>query len=77
MNGMKLDSLQELKEAMNLHLDIVFYLDGTMYNISWRNHRPFICTCPDGDAEFYENTEALIRGKSLDKRWRDMEVDSM
>ena len=62
---------------MNLHLDIVFYLDGTMYDISWRNHRPFICTCPDGDAEFNENTEALIRGKSLDKRGRDMEVDSM
>lgn len=77
MNGMKLDSLQELEEAMNLRLDIVFYLDGTMYNISWRNHRPFICTCPDGDAEFFENAEALIRGKSLDKRWREMEVDSM
>ena len=35
MNGMKLEHLQELEEAMNLHLDIVFYLDGTMYNISW------------------------------------------
>ena len=48
-----------------------------MYNISWRDHRPFICTCPDGDAEFYENAEALIRGKSLDKRWRDMDIESM
>ena len=37
MNGMKLEHLQELEEAMNLHLDIVFYLDGTMYNISWRD----------------------------------------
>ena len=77
MNGMKLEHLQELEEAMNLHLDIVFYLDGTMYNISWRDRRPVICTCPDGDAEFYANTEALIRDKSLDKRWRDMDIESM
>lgn len=77
MKGMKLECLQELEEAMDLHLDIVFYLDGTTYNISWRNYRPFICTCPDGDAEFYENAETLIRGKSLDKRWRDMDIESM
>lgn len=77
MRGRKLEHLQELEEAMHLHLDIVFYLDGTMYNISWRNHRPFICTCPDGDAEFYENVEALMRGTALDKRWREMDIESM
>lgn len=77
MNGMKLDSLQELMDAMNMHLDIVFYLGKTMYNISWRDHRPFICTCPDGDAEFYDDPEALIRDKGLDRQWRDMEIDSM
>ena len=31
MNGMKLEHLQELEEAMDLHLDIVFYLDGTIF----------------------------------------------
>ena len=77
MKGRKLEHLQELEKAMHLHLDIVFYLDGTMYNISWRNPRPFICTCPDGGAEFYEIAEALMRGTALDKRWREMDIESM
>lgn len=77
MDDTKLVSLQELKDAMDAHLDIVFHLHGTMYNISWRDRRPFICTCPDGDAVFYDGPDALIKEEHLDKWWRDIVIESM
>lgn len=77
MDDTKLKNLYELYQAIDMGLDIVFYLHGTMYNISWRDYRPFICTCPDGDAVFYDNAMALIKGEQLDKNWRDIVIESM
>lgn len=76
------ESIDELRSAIEMGLDIEFFLYGVRYNISWRDYKPFICTCPDGDAVFFENTDDLldgykINGRSLRELWKDIEVYSM
>ena len=78
----RLESLDELYEAIEMGLDIEFVLYGKRYNISWRDHKPFICICPDGDAEFYEDANELlnaycINGSPLKDVWGDFEILSM
>lgn len=72
----RLSSLEELRWAIDIGLDIVFTLDGTMYNISWRE-KPFISVCPDGATTFYDSPDALIAGEGLDKRWQNIIIDTM
>ena len=78
----RLESLDELHDAIEMGLDIEFILYGERYNISWREDKPFICTCPDGDAVFFEDTEDLLNryeadGKVLKDIWEDMEILAM
>ena len=77
----RLDSLDQLHDAIEMGLDIEFFLFHIRYNISWRNHRPFICFCPDGNAIFCEDTEAMldfrIDGVLLRDLWRQIEIYSM
>lgn len=75
----KLKSLDELIGSIDLGMDIEFYVYGIRYNISWRNNKPFICTCPDGDAIFYESSQQMfeeheVNGKALKNIWRDFEI---
>lgn len=75
------ESIDELHNAIKMGLDIEFFLYGVRYNISWR-YKPFICTCPDGDAVFFENADDLldgykINGKPLRDLWQDIEIYSM
>lgn len=77
-----LESIDELHNAIEMALDIEFFLYGVRYNISWRDYKPFICTCPDGDAVFFENADDLldgykINGKLLRDLWQDIEIYSM
>ena len=44
----KLTSLEELIEAIDMGLDILFVLHDVWYNIS-TNETPFVAVCPDGD----------------------------
>ncbi len=76
------ESIDELHNAIEMALDIEFFLYGVRYNISWRDYKPFICTCPDGDAVFFENADDLldgykINGKPLRDLWQDIEIYSM
>lgn len=78
----RLESLHELQEAIDMGLDIEFVLYEKRYNISWREDKPFICICPDGEAEFYKNAEELLNqyevdGKALKDTWKDMEILAM
>lgn len=78
----KFENMSELLESINIGSDIEFFLLGLRYNISWRDNRPFICQCPDGDAVFYsdarEMTEKhIVKGKRLKELWGDIEVISM
>lgn len=78
----KFENLSELTEAIEIGLDIEFILYGERYNISWRNDKPFICECPDGEGEFYSDAQSMldkhkINNIPLKKLWNDMKVLSM
>lgn len=78
----RLENLKELSDAIEVGLDIEFILYEVRYNISWKNYKPFICVCPDGDAVFYENTDDLlnnhtVNGKSLKDIWQEMKILAM
>lgn len=82
MSLYKLKNLDELIESIEMGMDIEMFVYGTRYNISWRNYKPFICVCPDGDAVFFESTEELmsnykIKEKPLKEIWQDFEIYSM
>ena len=78
----RFNNLTEFKNAIEMGLDIVFYIGVMKYNISWKNQKPFICVCPDGDAAFYEDADALlseytIDGKKLKDLWNQIRIDYM
>ena len=55
----RLKSLDEMLESIDIGMDVEFYLYNVRYNISWRNNKPFICMCPEGDAIFYDSSEPV------------------
>ena len=78
----KLKNLHELMQEIDLGMDIEFFLYGTRYNISWRDNKPFICVCPDGDAIFYNTPDEMfeqykVNGKPLKEIWMDFEILAM
>ncbi|MFR7359172.1 MAG: hypothetical protein ACLUTV_08970 [Dorea longicatena] len=78
----KFENLSELTEAIEAGLDIEFALSEKRYNISWRDDKPFICECPEGEAEFYSDAQEMldkhkINNIPLNKLWNDMKVLSM
>ncbi len=78
----KFENLSELSEAIEIGLDIEFILYGERYNISWRDDKPFICECPEGEAEFYSDAQEMldkhkINNIPLNKLWEDIEILSM
>lgn len=77
----KFNSLKELIDAIDMGLDIEFYLYGVHYNISSRGE-PFICICPDGNAVFYKNGTELVNNHKIDNKllkdiWQDIGLYSM
>lgn len=82
MNSDRFDSLDELKNVIEMGLDIEFFIDDVRYNISWENNKPFICICPKGEAVFFDDVEDLlekynIKGKSLKELWSDIVIHVM
>ena len=78
----KLKNLDEFLESLNYGMDIEMYIYEIRYNISWRDNKPFICTCPDGDAMVYNTIDDLmnnhlINGKPLIELWNDFKIISM
>lgn len=77
----KFSSFDEFYNSIDTGLDIVFSVYGVKYNISWDN-KPFICTCPDGVATFFDSTQDLIDkykicGMPIKDLWGDIEVYTM
>ena len=65
-NLYKLKSLDELMGQIEMGMDIEFQIYDVRYNISWRDDKPFICKCPDGEYQ--------INGKVLQDIWQDFEI---
>ena len=81
MDDVRFTSLNELIEAIDMGLDIEFYLYGTRYNIS-TDGTPFIAVCPDGDGDYYQDGSDLVMnhmidGSPLSDLWRDIEIRAM
>lgn len=77
----KLTSLEELIEAIDMGLDIVFVLHDVWYNIS-TDGTPFVAVCPDGDGVYYPDgttlvTEHAIYGVPLREQWQEMNIWAM
>lgn len=77
----RLESLSELTKAIDMRLDLEFFLYGVRYNIS-TNEKPFICVCPDGNAVYYDNADDMVNhykvdGKLLKDIWQDFEILAM
>lgn len=76
-----LENINELIDAIEMGLDIEFYIDETRYNIS-TNTRPFIAVCPNGDAEYYNTGNDLVEkhniaGQPLINQWGKMKIIGM
>lgn len=77
----RLESLDELIEAIDMGLDIEFNLHGIPYNIS-TDGIPFIAVCPDGDGVYYSDAKDMvdnhrIDGTPLKDIWQDFEILKM
>lgn len=75
----KFKSLQELKEAIEMGLDIECFIYGDRY---WIGAYGEIALCPDGDADVYKDAEDLlnnhrINGKPLIEIWQDIDLYGM
>ena len=66
MDYAKFENFQEFYDAVEMGLDIEFFIDGIRYNISWQNNKPFICVCPDGEPNRSEERRV---GKECRSRW--------
>lgn len=83
MEGLyKLNNLKELTDEIDIGMDIEFCIGKQRYNISWRNDKPFICLCPDGEALFYADSKDmmenyLVNGTPLKDLWEDIGIISM
>ncbi|MBM6841307.1 hypothetical protein H6A03_07105 [[Clostridium] spiroforme] len=78
----ELKSLSELIEEIETGMDIECYIYGFRYNISWRNDKPFICSCPDGKAVFFDTVSEMmeefeINGLPLKDVWHDIKIIHM
>ena len=78
----RLKSLDEMLESIDIGMDVEFYLYNVRYNISWRNNKPFICMCPEGDAIFYDSSEQMfneykVNGKAVKELGKDFKIISM
>ena len=69
-------------DAVEMGLDIEFFIDGIRYNISWQNNKPFICVCPDGEPNYYSDTQDLLDNHKIDgvpikDLWQNIDIYAM
>ena len=82
MDYAKFENFQEFYDAIEMGLDIEFFIDGTRYNISWQNNKPFICVCPDGEPNYYSDTQDLLDNHKIDgvpikDLWQNIDIYAM
>lgn len=82
MDYAKFENFQEFYDAVEMGLDIEFFIDGIRYNISWHNNKPFICVCPDGEPNYYSDTQDLLDNHKIDgvpikDLWQNIDIYAM
>ena len=82
MDYAKFENFQEFYDAVEMGLDIEFFIDGIRYNISWQNNKPFICVGPDGEPNYYSDTQDLLDNHKIDgvpikDLWQNIDIYAM
>lgn len=82
MNDNKFCGIDDLFKAVDMGLDIEFFIRKIRYNISWHSGKPFICVCPDGEAIFFDDTQDLldnykIEGIPIKDLWNEIDIYAM
>lgn len=82
MDYAKFENFQEFYDAVEMGLDIEFFIDGIRYNISWQNNKPFICVCPDGEPNYYSDIQDLLDNHKIDgvpikDLWQNIDIYAM
>ena len=82
MDYAKFENFQEFYDAVEMGLDIEFFIDGIRYNISWQNNKPFIFVCPDGEPNYYSDTQDLLDNHKIDgvpikDLWQNIDIYAM
>ncbi|WIF95031.1 hypothetical protein [Caminicella sporogenes] len=77
----KFSSLQELKDSIEMGLDIECYIYGQRYYIGWGDNGRVIAKCPDGDGVYFNSLDEMLNFKIQDKKmkdiWKDIQIISM
>lgn len=77
----RFNSLEELKESIELGLDIECYINNQRYYIGWSNNERVIALCPDGEGVRFNKLEEMldyqIEGKTLRELWKEIVIRSM
>jgi len=74
-------SLDELRKAVLMGLDIEFYLNERRYNISTGSNGPFLCLCPSGWCVDFKTSDELldciVDGFPLRDQWAKIKIIGM
>lgn len=74
-------SLEELKDSIEIGLDIECYINKQRYYIGWSQGKRVIAKCPDVEGIHFETLEDMldyvIEGKKLKDSWKDIQIRSM
>lgn len=82
-SGYKLSSLDELRESLEMGMEVNFFMRGTWYLLEEKSDgRAMIAVCPDGKGILYDNWDALFSGYKVDGQpigelWRAFEIETM
>ena len=82
-SGYKLQSLEELKESLEMGMEVNFFMRGVWYLMEWEDDdHVFIAVCPDGEGNVYNSWDELfekhmIDGEPIGNLWREFEIETM
>ena len=81
--GYHLKSLEELKERLEIGMEVNFFMRGVWYLLEWEDEtHVMIAVCPDGEGSVYDSWEQLfqnhkIDGRPLAEQWKEFEIANM
>ena len=82
-SGYKLGSLDELRQSLEMGMEVNFFMRGVWYLLEEKpDGKAMIAVCPDGKGERYGSWEELfekhmVDGQPLGEQWREFEIEMM
>ena len=82
-NGYKLASIDELKESLEMGMEVTLFMRGVWYLLEEKaDGRAAIAQCPDGQEKTYKTWDDLfnsykVGGQPIGELWREFEIETM